>query len=225
MQPEDSRQFVRISNSDAWEKAYLRFETPEEEIEKFTRRLRQAGCETWSKDAKIVELFCGRGNGLHALENLGFSNVEGVDLSASLLSQYSGPAKSYVCDCRTLPFETASRDIVVIHGGLHHLARLPNDLEQMLAEIARVLRPGGLLFALEPWLTPFLRAVHVACKSHSLRRLFPKLEHLAVMIDHEQRTYEQWLSQPEAILTLLRRYFPKSTTRIEWGKIQFVGNR
>jgi hypothetical protein len=43
MQPNDSGQFVRITDSQEccsspWEKAYLRFETPEEEIEKFMRR-------------------------------------------------------------------------------------------------------------------------------------------------------------------------------------------
>ena len=48
----------------AWERAYREFETPEEEVRKFVRRLRAAGASTWSRDARAVELFCGRGNGL-----------------------------------------------------------------------------------------------------------------------------------------------------------------
>jgi SAM-dependent methyltransferase len=226
----DTSEFVRISDSQEccsspWEKAYLRFETPEEEIEKFMRRLRQAGCEEWPKDAKIIELFCGRGNGLHALAKLGFSKVEGADLSASLIAQYSGPAKCYVCDCRELPFKSASRDIIVIQGGLHHLPQLPADLERTLAEIERVLRPGGRFFLVEPWLTPFLRMVHFACKTLPLRKLFTKLDSLATMIDHERRTYEQWLSRPEAIVALLSRHFPEGATQIAWGKIRFLGHR
>jgi ubiquinone/menaquinone biosynthesis C-methylase UbiE len=211
--------------SSPWEEAYLRFETPEEEIEKFMRRLRQAGCQEWPKDAAIIELFCGRGNGLHALTKLGFSNVEGADLSASLISHYSGAAKCYVCDCRELPYQTASRDIVVIQGGLHHLPQLPADLERTLAEIHRILRPGGRFFLVEPWLTPFLRVVHVACKTLPLRKLSSKLDSLATMIDHERNTYEQWLSNPEAILALLRGNFPEGTARIGWGKIHFLARR
>src|SRR4030095_1894668 len=105
MQSNDTGQLVRIADpqeccSSAWEKAYLRFETPQEEVQKFLRRLRRGGCAEWPKDAKVIELFCGRGNGLHALAKLGFVNLEGADLSASLISQYSGPANCYVCDCR-----------------------------------------------------------------------------------------------------------------------------
>ena len=55
---------------DPWEAAYLRFETPEQEIQKFLKRLRKLGAGEWPSGAKIVELFCGRGNGLHALERL-----------------------------------------------------------------------------------------------------------------------------------------------------------
>ena len=67
--------------ADPWEAAYLRFETPEQEIQKFIRRLHHLGAEEWPRDSEIVELFCGRGNGLHALERLGFTRLEGVDLS------------------------------------------------------------------------------------------------------------------------------------------------
>jgi hypothetical protein len=71
----------------AWEAAYLSFETPEEEIRKFIRRLRRLGAERLPRQAEVLELFCGRGNGLRALERLGFNRLEGVDLSISLLSQ------------------------------------------------------------------------------------------------------------------------------------------
>ena len=44
--------------TEVWEAAYLRFETPEEEIAKFTRRLLQLGARQWPRDAAVVELFC-----------------------------------------------------------------------------------------------------------------------------------------------------------------------
>src|SRR5205809_5378105 len=91
--------------NETWESAYERFETPEEEVRKFIARLRAMGSKDWPKDAEVVELFCGRGGGLRALSQLGFARLEGVDLSPSLLAQYAGPARLYLADCRSLPFD------------------------------------------------------------------------------------------------------------------------
>jgi len=63
----------------------------EEEIRKFIRRFRQVGAHQWPADSRILDLFCGRGNGLKALERLGFEQLQGVDLSERLLAQYSDP--------------------------------------------------------------------------------------------------------------------------------------
>jgi len=212
------------SNSlDAWEAAYVRFETPREEIAKFVARLQRLGQAKWARDAQIVELFCGRGNGLHALESLGFTNLEGVDLSAALVHRYNGRARMYVADCRTLPFADASRDILIVQGGLHHLPNLPDDLERTLIESRRVLRPGGAMVIVEPWLTPYLSFVHTVCQWRAARRLYYKVDALATMIEHERRTYEQWLGQPQTLLPIIRRYFTEEQGTIAWGKLAFVG--
>jgi ubiquinone/menaquinone biosynthesis C-methylase UbiE len=146
-----------------WEAAYSRFETPNEEVRKFRRRLIALGIAQCPREANVVELFCGRGNGLEALAQLGFHRIEGVDLSPRLLKQYKGSAACYVADCRQLPFIDDSKDIVIVQGGLHHLISLPDDLEQVLSETRRVLRKSGRLVVVEPWWTPFLRFVHALC--------------------------------------------------------------
>jgi hypothetical protein len=94
-----------------------------------------------------------------------------------------------------------------------------SDLERTLAEARRVLRPGGLFLAVEPWRTPFLDLVHGACKNRLARRLSARIDALATMIAHERETYEQWLRHPEAILALLDRYFRTDFRRIAWGKL------
>ena len=210
---------------DPWEAAYARFETPAQEIRKFTRRLSKLGAANWSRDAEIVELFCGRGNGLRALEGLGFTRLEGIDLSASLIEQYSGSAKLYVRDCRDLPFATRSKDIVIIQGGLHHLKTLPYDLEQTLSEAARVLRDGGLFVAIEPWQTPFLALVHGICRCTIARRMVPKIDALATMIEYERETYRQWLQQPQAIRHLFERFFSAEYSSSGWGKHFYLGRK
>jgi SAM-dependent methyltransferase len=212
-------------NPDAWEAAYLRFETPEQEIRKFVGRLKQLGAHRWPRDSRIVELFCGRGSGLHALSRLGFTHVEGVDLSQRLLAEYRGPGEVFVCDCRHLTFEDGSRDILVVQGGLHHLPKLPEDVAQTLREAHRVLRTDGVLVAVEPWLTGFLRFTHAVARNPYARRIWPKLDALQTMIEHETETYQQWLLQPQVILDCLGSYFHIEQCWFRWGKLMFVGRK
>jgi len=208
---------------DPWEAAYARFETPEEEIRKFSRRLRKLGAKKWPHDSQIVELFCGRGNGLHALWGLGFKKIEGADLSAAQLARYLGPAETHQCDCQHLPFSDQSKDVVIVQGGLHHLPTLPDSLEQTLREMHRVLRKTGRVMIVEPWLTPFLRIVHATCENPIARRVSNKIDAMATMIHYERATYEQWLAHPELILMVTRNYFAPAHESFAWGKWRFTG--
>jgi len=215
----------RTCCDDPWEAAYLRFETPEQEVCKFRKRLASLGADAWPRDSAIVELFCGRGNGLRALEQLGFSQVEGVDLSANLLAQYRGNARVRVGDCRQLPFEDGSKVIMVVHGGLHHLPVLPDDLERTLSEVNRTLKDGGILVAVEPWMTPFLTMVHTICRIPAARKLSVKVNALATMIDHERVTYEAWLARPRMILDALDHFFEPVILKTTVGKLRYVGRK
>jgi ubiquinone/menaquinone biosynthesis C-methylase UbiE len=218
----DSRQAPAVT---AWEAAYSRFETPEQEVQKFIRRLIAMGALSWKRECEIVELFCGRGNGLVALAKLGFSRIEGVDLSPSLLSQYTGPARCHAADCRALPFDDGTKDMIIIQGGLHHLQTLPSDLERCLNEMHRVLKTNGKVLIVEPWLTPFLSFVHWVCGRKMARRLFSKIDALATMIEHERETYHQWLKQSGSVLNTLDRYFVLEHSVCRWGKLMFAGRK
>ncbi len=212
-------------NPGRWEAAYLRFETPEEEIRKFLGRLKKLGADRWPRDSEIIELFCGRGNGLHALHHMGFTRLHGVDLSPRLLAEYKGPAETRLCDCRRLTFADRSCDIAIVQGGLHHLPKLLEDLHQTLAEAHRVLRKDGILMAVEPWRTPFLRLAHAAASNPVTRRMWHKLDALQTMTELEIITYEQWLGQPKTILSCLQRYFQPEQCLFRWGKLLFIGRK
>jgi len=208
---------------DPWESAYLRFETPEEEIGKFIGRLNRLGAAQWPRDTEIVELFCGRGNGLIALERLGFTRLEGVDLSPRLIAEYRGPAKCIVADCRKLPFEARSKDVLIVQGGLHHLPNLPPDLEQTFEEMQRVLRKDGRVLFVEPWRTPFLDFIHFVSGIPMIRRLSDKMDAFATMVENELRTYKRWLNQPELIRKVAHHHFVPVRESIASGKWNFVG--
>lgn len=207
-----------------WEAAYERFETPEEEIQKFIRRLTAFGFPDLPKSSRIVEIFCGRANGLVALERMGFDQIEGVDLSESLLEQYGGPGTLHLADCLDLPLETGQYDIVIVQGGLHHLNKLPEDLDRALEQARRILKPRGNFYVIEPWSTPFLTLVHFITELRLVRKFYAKGDALAIMTEHERDTYEQWLGQPELILDAFNRHFQTERLKTRWGKLAYVGS-
>lgn len=84
------------------------------------------------------------GNGVEALY-AGPHTVIGFDV-------YGSPLTHFIADAHQIPLPDASVDAVVIQAVLEHVL----DPQAVVAEIWRVLRPGGLVYAE----TPFLQQVH-----------------------------------------------------------------
>ena len=206
-----------------WEAAYRRFETPEQEIAKFLYRLKRFGFDQLPKQIRIAEIFCGRGGGLVALERMGFENIEGIDLSDSLLAEYRGKATLHLANCMEMPFASDAFDAVVVHGGLHHLPELPDNLDQTLAEVSRITKSAGRFYVVEPWRTPFLTFVHFITDLSIVRRLYAKGDALATMTERERVTYEQWLSAPDVILNSFASHFRIERSEKRWGKLMLIG--
>ena len=206
----------------AWELAYQRFETPEQERKKFIRRLRSLGVHQWNREMRVLEIFSGRGNGLIAWQRLGFQHVCGVDLSPALVERSDLRRSCVVGDACRLPIRTASRDVAIVQGGLHHLLR-QDDVRMALAEMRRVLIPDGRVIIVEPWLTPFLRVVHFVTEQPLARRLSNTLDAFAAMTDEERPTYEAWMARREQILQAVTSEFEPMTIRMRWGKLMFIG--
>lgn len=207
-----------------WEAAYKRFETPEQEIAKFIGRLKRFGFESLDRNCRIAEIFCGRGNGLVALQRMGFRNLEGVDLSDSLLEEYRGEAQLHLADCLDLPLETQGYDIVIVQGGLHHLPDMPGDLERCLSGVRRILKPAGKFYVIEPWKTPFLVFAHAITELRIMRKLYAKGDALATMTERERVTYEQWLGMPNQIREVFEKHFHVDSWQTTWGKLAAIAS-
>lgn len=207
--------------SASWYRAYRRFETPEQEVRKFHRRLLRAGSREWDRDLGIVDLFCGRGGALRALRRQGFARIVGIDTATEILGEVEAPTAA--ADCRWLPIAEGGRDVAIVQGGLHHLDVSSNDLDLVLDEIARILAPGGRVVIVEPRRDLFLRFVHVLCGLPALRWMSRRVDALATMIEEEGERYTAWLDQTDSILTLLEDRFDPERVELRWGKLLFVG--
>lgn len=114
---------------------------------------------------RVLELGCGRGVGLHVLRRcVPGAQVDAFDLDRRMVrtarSRLAQPVRGlWVGDAAILPLRTASYDAVFDFGILHHVP----DWRAAVAEIGRVLRPGGRLYA-EEMLAAFI--------DHPLARAF-----------------------------------------------------
>ena len=96
-----------------------------------------------------LDLCCGTGAGLRALQPLCRKRVTGVDFSAGMLASArdavastGSPAVEWVqADARALPF-TSAFDLAVSFGAFGHF--LPAERPRLFAEVNRSLRPGGV---------------------------------------------------------------------------------
>ncbi len=78
--------------------------------------------------------------------------VEDTDFQLVETDIFIGPRTQVVCDAHQLPFADGCFDAVVAQAVLEHVM----DPQRVVAEIHRVLKPGGLVYAE----TPFMQQVH-----------------------------------------------------------------
>ena len=96
---------------------------------------------------RVLEIGCGRGVGAEViLDRLGAAEVAAFDLDESMVDLASTrlhgrPVSLSVGDVCDIAEPAATVDTVVDFGIIHHVP----DWQQALVEVARVLRPGGLL--------------------------------------------------------------------------------
>lgn len=92
----------------------------------------------------VLDLACGTGDLSRACKRRGH-HVIGLDFSLGMLSENHAGADMIQGDASALPIEDRSIDAVVCGYGLRNFT----DAPRVLAEVARVLRPGGRLAILE----------------------------------------------------------------------------
>ncbi len=113
---------------------------------KAAKRLRQ------SKPLKVLDVACGTGDSIVALYKSGIRDLTGIDISRKMLAVAEKKLKrKYIDakilheDCASMSFEDETFDAVTTFFGMRNF----EDKKQCLAEMRRVLKPGGTLVVVE----------------------------------------------------------------------------
>ena len=170
------------------------------------RRCVEAYIKDHTQPLRILDAGCGTGANLELLKNYG--QVTGVDLARAALnlSQHRHVASLAQASLHSLPFENNAFDIILCADVLYH--RAIEDDADVVRELARVLKPGGLFIAQVPALHALKgghdEVVHTRQRYHK-RQLQSLLE--AQGFNIQRLGYRYAFTLP---LLLLRRWIQRS---------------
>jgi 2-polyprenyl-3-methyl-5-hydroxy-6-metoxy-1,4-benzoquinol methylase len=140
----------------------------------------------------VLDAGCGVGYGSAMLAGAGAGEVVGLDLSATAIeaARDAAPANAsfVVGDVHALPFDAGQFELVVCFEVIEHV----ESQDDVIAELARVLAPGGVLAISSP-----NRDVYPAGNPHHLHEYVPEelRSALAAHFDYVQlRRQHAWLA-------------------------------
>lgn len=157
-----------------------------------------------SRQAKVLDVGCGSGRLLLDLAYLGFTDLSGADpfISADIIHP-EGP-RVYK---RQLAEMTGTFDLIMLHHSFEHMS----EPARVMAEIDRLLRPGGELIVRIPvasshaWRTYGVDWVNLDAPRHFFLHTFKSMEILASRagwrtgsIVHEGNDEQFWMSEQYA---------------------------
>lgn len=101
------------------------------------------------KDMNVLDAMCGSGHTTEYLVDRG-AQVVGLDISPQEIKRFQNRSPKTPVVCRSLldsKLDSESFDCIAVVGGLHHLHP---HLNAAVAEIHRILKPGGYFCFMEP---------------------------------------------------------------------------
>jgi ubiquinone/menaquinone biosynthesis C-methylase UbiE len=112
-----------------------------------------------------LDLGCGSGPFLRYFAERGFKNLYAVEPDADLVRGIPTDLPVEIRNCRAerIEFDDEMFDAVFVYGVLHHLKGI-QAYQEACREIGRVLKPGGVVFVMEPGCNSVFRVVEVGSK-------------------------------------------------------------
>ncbi len=115
----------------------------------FTTPFQQkAFCKFVHPNDYILDIGCGYGRTLNELQQLGYTNLHGMDFSSAMIRRGRTQFPSLdlrVMDKGIIPLCDSSVDAVILFAVLTCI-RSDDDQKTLMAEIRRILKPGGIVY-------------------------------------------------------------------------------
>lgn len=149
-----------------------------------------------TNESAILDFGCGKGGLVKKLRDEGYVNAVGTDPSEGLIKQSGLPSNVLlVMKDGRIPYADVSFDFVYCSGVLHHIEW--GLYSNVLDEIKRVLKPGGVFLFSEPRNSIWRKLGHVAVMS-PLEKINKQVGALAACLRAEWPTYYPWLLKENA---------------------------
>jgi 2-polyprenyl-3-methyl-5-hydroxy-6-metoxy-1,4-benzoquinol methylase len=165
--------------------------------------------KTTGRNSKILEIGCSGGPLIQTLNELGYKNVQGIDISANAidLCRRREIRNVFVMDGSKPEFEDGQFDIVIASDVLEHI----EDEEKALSEWNRILKPAGKLIVFVPAFE-ILWSKHDKANHHYRRYSKPGLIRVLKKAQFEIDRSSYWnfiLFFPTTVVRLMQRMFSK----------------
>jgi SAM-dependent methyltransferase len=130
--------------SDEWLETYASEDERLKRKAAMPGKLARIGLATAPRDIRVLDMCCGHGEALQVLHELGFSQLEGIDMTVT--DELAADSRFRVTqgDVTRTELPNGSYDWIICIHSLHHLAT-PANVERFVEESWRLLRPGGRL--------------------------------------------------------------------------------
>jgi len=114
---------------------------------------------------RILDLGCGSGPFLSYFASKGYRNLCGIEPDAALIRNIPAGLPAEVKNCRAedIDYPDGHFDVIFIYCVLHHL-KGTEAYRAACGEINRLLKPGGLVFIMEPGRYRLFLAIEVVTK-------------------------------------------------------------
>jgi ubiquinone/menaquinone biosynthesis C-methylase UbiE len=189
-------------NRDKWNRAFkVYFGNNKRKIRGITRTLKKMHINYLDKSAKILELFCGRGELLTVLNSWGYNNIFALDISKELIEDIEVKSKIIVGNSLNLSFKSHSFEVVIVNEGLHHLDSF-SDISMQLKEIRRVLVNNSLFVFCEPRNSLF-RKIAFRLVFSPLSKFVKRIQACRIIFEEEMKNYTNWIQNEDKIYPLL----------------------
>jgi len=166
----------------------------------------------WHGNERVLDIGCGPGDLIRRMgqEHKGWGLLAGLDFSPGMIAKAvastESPAVAYLAgEAQALPFPDRFFDVAMARHMLYHVP----DIDQAIAEAARVLRPGGVFLVTT-------NSAHTMPEYEDLRR--EAARRFSALSQPELTTERFSLENAEAFLN---RCFERVESRILRGTLRF----